>query len=101
MQLLPDAVMLCKLGGTTACWTCRHGGAAAATRPALPVAARATINPNSPFRRCLTASLALPLLPAIQVGGIVFVHAKQQYFLLEDVQEMLVGAAAAGGDRHC
>lgn len=28
----------------------------------------------------------------------MFVHAKQQYFLLEDVQEMLVGAAAAGGD---
>ncbi|KAI7836928.1 hypothetical protein COHA_009260 [Chlorella ohadii] len=37
-------------------------------------------------------------LQAILVGGIVFVHAKQQYFLLEDVQEMLVGAAAAGGD---
>ena len=35
-------------------------------------------------------------LQAILVGGIVIVHAKQQGFLLEDAQEMLVRPAAAG-----
>lgn len=34
-------------------------------------------------------------LQAILVGGIVIVHARQQVYLLEDAQEMLVGAALA------
>ena len=35
-------------------------------------------------------------LQAILVGGIVLVHAKQQLYLLEDAQEMLVSGEQCG-----
>lgn len=38
-------------------------------------------------------------LQAILMGGIVIVHARQEGFLLEDAQEMLVGAGSVMGAR--
>lgn len=40
-------------------------------------------------------------LQAILVGGIVIVHARQQVYLLEDAQEMLVGPRCACWVRAC
>ena len=75
------------------CYSAAPCGAAALGRPAaLPLPPSAT----PPLCHCVPATLppnCLPLpSPLPQVGGIVIVHAKQQYFLLEDAQEMLVGA---------